>query len=117
MVKLAFAAALLLTPLAALCAADVPPGTKFSFDDPAGPQFTEKQKHSAPPVVLRPLCRWSPTRGGSGAASVRIPAGDYRFGKERWDRNGVIYALEFADLQRDAGHPLAINAEVRHFLV
>ena len=100
----------MLTPLAALRAADVPPGTKFSFDDPAGPQFTEKQKQSQREAGTR-IVPMVTDAWRSGAASVRIPAGDYRFGKERWDRNGVIYALEFADLQRDAGHPLAINAE------
>jgi hypothetical protein len=41
---------------------------------------------------------------------VRIPPGDYRFGKEGWGRDGVIYPLEFSDLRRDDAHPFTIDA-------
>jgi hypothetical protein len=81
----------------------------FSFDSPAGPQFTDRQKQAhrdagagVVPRVLEAFRR--------GDASVRIPPGDYRFGHERWDRDGVVYPLEFNDLQRDDGHPFTIDA-------
>ena len=45
-----------------------------------------------------------------GAESVRIPSGDYRFGQERWDRDGVVYALEFSGLKRAVEHPFTIDA-------
>ena len=100
---LALLTVLLITPLAALCAAE------FSFDAPAGPQFPDEQKQAQReagarivPLVLEAF------RGG--ADSVRIPPRDYRFGKERWGRDGVIYPLEFADLQRDDAHPFTIDA-------
>lgn len=96
-------AALLLAPLSALHAGD------FSFDAPAGPQFTDEQKQTqreagsrVVPMVLEAF--------RAGADWVRIPAGDYRFGKERWDRDGVVYPLEFADLQRDDAHPFTLDA-------
>ena len=85
------------------------PENRFSFDDPAGPQFTGEQQQAQREAGARVVpmvaeaCR-------SGAESVRIPPGDYRFGKEHWDRNGAIYALEFADLVRDEQHPFTIDA-------
>ncbi len=81
----------------------------FSFDSPAGPEFSEQQKEIQRAAGMRvvPLVveAWS-----RGEDTARIPPGDYRFGKERWGRDGVIYALEFADLQRDAAHPFTIDA-------
>ncbi len=57
---------------------------RFSFDLPAGPQFTEAEKEAqrmrgrdVMPKVMKAF--------ESGAAEVRIPAGDYRFGQERWE--------------------------------
>jgi hypothetical protein len=81
----------------------------FRFEDPAGPQFTEEaktaQREAGATVVPRVLEAF-----GSGAAAVRIPPGDYRFGQERWGRDGVIYPLEFSGLKRDAKHPFTIEA-------
>ena len=85
------------------------PDARFSFDDPTGPQFSEVQKQSQREAGGRVLPAVQEAFR-SGAASVRIPAGDYRFGHERWDREGVVYALEFAGLQRDAEHPFLIDA-------
>jgi hypothetical protein len=81
----------------------------FRFDAPAGPVFSEAEKKGqreagagVVPMVMAAFHK--------GADSVRIPAGDYRFGKERWDRDGVIYALEFISLRRDDAHPFTIDA-------
>ncbi len=85
------------------------PDATFSFDRPPGPQFTAAQKQAQRdagkrivPMVLAAF--------RNGAGSVRIPPGDYRFGKERWDRAGVVYALEFSGLQRDAEQTFTIDA-------
>ena len=58
---------------------------RFSFELPAGPQFTEAEKEAqrelgkgVMPMVMTAI--------ESGAESVRIPPGDYRFGQERWQR-------------------------------
>lgn len=82
---------------------------EFSFEAPAGPQFTEAEKIAqreagarVVPMVLETF--------RTGVDSVRIPPGNYRFGKERWDRDGVVYPLEFVDLQRDDAHPFTIDA-------
>ena len=79
------------------------------FDSPGGPQFTPKQTLSQReagarivPLVLEAF--------HAGADHVRIPAGDYRFGKERWGRDGAIYPLEFTGLRRDDAHPFTIDA-------
>ncbi len=81
----------------------------FSLAAPAGPQFTDAQKQAqreAGGNVL-PLVR---AAFSNGADSVRIPPGDYRFGAERWGRDGVDYALEFSGLRRSAAHPFTIDA-------
>ena len=85
------------------------PEAAFGFDRPAGPQFTEEQQQAqraaaqrVMPMVLEAF--------RSGAASVRVPPGDYRFGKERWDRDGVVYALEFSGLQREPEQTFTIDA-------
>ena len=95
--------ALLLSPLAALHA------ERFSFDNPVAPNFTPEQKQAqreegarVVPLVLKAF--------RAGADSVHIPAGDYRFGMERWGRDGVIYPLEFANLCRNDTHPFTIDA-------
>jgi hypothetical protein len=82
---------------------------RFSFDLPAGPQFTEAEKEAqrelgkgVMPMVMKAF--------ESGAESVRIPPGDYRFGQERWQGAKVIYPLGFENLQRDAEHPFVIDA-------
>ena len=97
--------ALLLAPLA-LAAAEPPP---FRFDAPPGPQFSEAEKQTQRDkgAGVVPLVRKA---FEAGAESVTIPPGDYRFGKERWGRDGVIYPLEFSDLQRDDDHPFTIDA-------
>ena len=86
-----------------------PPTAKFSFDDPAGPQFAEAQKQAQREVGQRvlPLVLEAFRRG---ADSVRVPAADYRFGPERWDREGVVYPLEFSGLKRDPEHTFTIDA-------
>ncbi len=82
---------------------------RFSFDLPAGPQFTEAEKEvqrergkGVMPRVMKAF--------ESGADSVRIPPGDYRFGQERWQGAKAIYPLGFENLQRDAEHPFVIDA-------
>lgn len=82
---------------------------RFSFDLPAGPQFSEAEKEAqrvrgcqVMPMVMKAF--------DSGADSVRIPPGDYRFGQERWQGAKVIYPLGFENLQRDAAHPFVIDA-------
>jgi hypothetical protein len=82
---------------------------EFSFDNPAGPHFTDAQKRAqreagtrVMPLVLDAF--------RTGAPAVRIAAGDYRFGKEQWGRDGVIFPLEFNNLQRDDAHPFTIDA-------
>ena len=104
----------LATPLAAATEASLlihadPDNATFNFDAPPGPQFGEAQKQlqreagsMVLPLVLEAF--------GNGAESVRIPPGDYRFGKERWDREGVVYALEFKGLQREPERAFTIDA-------
>lgn len=82
---------------------------RFSFDLPAGPQFTEAEKEAqrelgkgVMPMVMKAF--------ESGADSVRIPPGDYRLGQERWQGAKVIYPLGFENMQRDAEHPFVIDA-------
>jgi autotransporter-associated beta strand protein len=81
----------------------------FSFASPAGPQFTAAQTNAqyAAGAMVLPLVQQA---FSAGAASVRIPPGDYRFAQETWGPNGVIYPLQFSDLQRDAQHPFTIDA-------
>jgi hypothetical protein len=85
------------------------PAATFSFDAPAGPQFTEAEKEAqrergkgVMPLVLAAFRR--------GDAEVRIPPGDYRFGQERYLGNRAIFPLGFEDLQRDPEHPFVIDA-------
>jgi hypothetical protein len=101
-----YAVTLLTVALLAPAAAEPPP---FRFDASPGPQFSdaEKQTQRDKGAGVVPLVRQA---FEAGAASVAIPPGDYRFGKERWGRDGVIYPLEFSDLQRDDGHPFTIDA-------
>ena len=47
----------------------------------------------------------------SGASEVRIPPGDYRFGKEKWSKDGPVYPLEMRGMKRDAAKPFRIIAE------
>jgi len=82
---------------------------RFSFDAPAGPQFTEAEKEAqrergkgVMPMIMKAF--------ESGAGEVRIPPGDYRFGQERQEGNRTIYPLHFQNLKRDAGHPFVIDA-------
>ncbi len=98
-------AALLLCPLALPGSAPPP----FRFDAPAGPQFSEAEKQSQRDkgAGVVPLVRKA---FDEGAVSVKIPPGDYRFGKERWGRDGVIYPLEFSNLLRDDEHRFTIDA-------
>lgn len=81
----------------------------FSFDAPAGPQFTaiEKQEQLERGKLLLPMVRKA---FDDGAEKVRIPPGDYRFGQEHYEGAKVIYPLSFGDFQRDAEHPFVIDA-------
>jgi hypothetical protein len=110
--------ALLLAPMASLHAADARdhllpprerPELKFSFDAPAGPQFTEverqTQREKAAQVV--PMVRKA---FDAGAESVTIPPGDYRFGRGSWDKDGAVYALDFRGMKREAAKPFRILA-------
>ncbi len=119
--------ALLLAPLTALHADDLhnqlaphqrvilelksppPIDAAFSFDAPAGPQFTDAEKEmqrelgkGVMPKVMHAF--------ESDAAEMRIPPGDYRFGQERYEGARVIYPLGFENMQRDAAHPFVIDA-------
>jgi len=119
--------ALLLAPLAALRSAEVgeklsphqraileaksPPAidATFSFDAPAGPQFTDAEKEAQRErgKAIMPMIKKA---FDSGAGEVRIQPGDYRFGQERYDGAKVIFPLGFYDMQRDAEHPFTIDA-------
>lgn len=81
----------------------------YRFDRPAGPQFDDAEKAAqfARGSNVLPLVRQAFAAGEPG---VRIPPGDYRFGRERWEGATVRYALEFADLRRDDAHPFVIDA-------
>ncbi len=81
----------------------------FSFDAPAGPQFTNAEKETqrergkdVMPLVMKAF--------ESGAGDVRIPPGDYRFGQEHYEGAKVIYPLGFVNMKRDAEHPFVIDA-------
>jgi len=82
---------------------------RFSFDLPAGPQFTqaekEAQRERGKDVMPRVMKAFE-----SGSETVRIPPGDYRFGQERWQGTKAIFPLGFENLQRDAEHPFVIDA-------
>jgi hypothetical protein len=82
---------------------------RFSFDAPAGPQFTEaeKDKQRLHGKEVLPLVKKA---FESGAREVRIAAGDYRFGQERHEGAKIIFPLSFDDMQRDAEHPFVIDA-------
>jgi hypothetical protein len=95
--------ALLAAPLAGLYAAD------FSFDASAGPAFSDQQKQVQREAGGRVVPMVLEAFHACGDA-IRIPPGDYRFSKERWGPDDVIYALEFAGLQRDDSHPFTIDA-------
>jgi len=82
---------------------------RFSFDLPAGPQFTEAEKEmqrsrgrEVMPKVMQSF--------ESGEASMRIPPGDYRFGQELHEGAKLIFPLSFEKMQRDAAHPFVIDA-------
>lgn len=47
----------------------------------------------------------------SGAREVRIPPGDYRFGKGTWDKDGPVYALDFRGMKRESDKPFRILAQ------
>jgi hypothetical protein len=87
----------------------LPSDTTFSFDAPAGPQFSEAEKEAqrergkgVMPLVMRAFEK--------GAGEVRIPPGDYRFGQERKVQAKTFYPLHFEGLKRDAEHPFVIDA-------
>lgn len=93
----------------ALAAGVAAAGPPFRFDAPPGPQFSEEQRQAQReagqrimPMVMEAFQR--------GSDAVRIPPGDYRFGQEKWGRDGVIFPLEFSGLKRDAQHPFTIDA-------
>ncbi|QOV88032.1 hypothetical protein [Humisphaera borealis] len=86
-----------------------PADASFSFDAPAGPQFTDAEKEAqrergkgVMPMVMKAF--------ESGAAEVRIPPGDYRFSQERKVGAKTVYPLHFEGMQRDSEHPLVIDA-------
>lgn len=81
----------------------------FSFDQPSGPVFTEREQQlqrkageAIVPMVIKAF--------SSGADYIRIPPGDYRFGQDSQGPGGYVYPLEFSGLQRDADHTFTINA-------
>jgi hypothetical protein len=86
------------------------PDLKFSFDAPAGPRFSDAEKETQREKGMRivPMVRKA---FDGGAGEVRIPPGDYRFGKETWGKDGPIYSLDFRGMKRDAAKPFRIIAE------
>jgi hypothetical protein len=83
--------------------------SSFSFDAPAGPQFTELEKQAqrergreVMPKLMQSF--------ESGAGGFRIPPGDYRFGQEHWQGAKVIYPVGFENMERDSAHPFVIDA-------
>lgn len=86
-----------------------PVGTRFRFDAPAGPQFTDAEKEAQRERgrLVLPLVKKA---FDGGADSVRIPPGDYRFGQERWEGAKAIYPLGFENMVRDAEHPFVMDA-------
>ena len=82
---------------------------RFSFDAPAGPQFTEAEKEAQRErgKGVMPMVKEAFERG---AGEVRIPPGDYRFGQERYEGARVIYPLGFVNMQRDVENPFVIDA-------
>jgi hypothetical protein len=96
--------------LVATAAAVAAPGSGFSLDNPPGPQFggAEKEAQRERGAGVGPMVRRA---FEAGADSVVIPPGDYRFGKERWGRDGPVFPLEFRGMKRDAAHPFRILAE------
>jgi len=89
--------------------ATTPPDAAFSFDAPSGPQFTGEQKQAQREAAKRilPMVRAAFL---AGAKSVRIPPGDYRFGKETRSRDGKVFPLEFNGLKRPADQTFTIDA-------
>lgn len=85
------------------------PAAPFSFAHPAGPQFTAKQK-KAQRVAGQTILPLLLAAYSNGADSVQLPQGDYRFGSEHWNRDGVVPELEFAGLQRPDARPFTIDA-------
>ena len=85
------------------------PELEFGFQLPAGPQFTteemQRQLDAGRRVIPMVVAAFR-----SGADSVRIPPGDYRFGRETWGPDGPVHALEFSGLKRDAEHPFTLDA-------
>lgn len=81
----------------------------FSFDAPAGPQFTEAEQAAQRKRggELMPLIK---TAFESGSSEVRIPPADYRFGEESYQGAKVIFPLGFENMQRDPKHPFIIDA-------
>ena len=84
------------------------PEQPFSFNNPAGPAFTEEQQQvqreagkSIVPMVVGAF--------NSGMDYIRIPSGDYRFGQESQGPAGYVYPLDFSGLQRDADHTFTID--------
>jgi hypothetical protein len=86
----------------------------FSFDDPPGPQFSEDAKQ-AQREAGKQIVPMVAEAFRNGAASVRIPPGDYRFGKAGRNREGVVYPLEFSGLRRTPQTPLTIDASGANF--
>ena len=86
-----------------------PVDTRFSFDAPAGPQFTDAEKEAQRErgKAIMPMIKKA---FDGGAGEVRIPPGDYRFGQERYEGAKVFFPLGFYDMQRDAEHPFVIDA-------
>lgn len=81
----------------------------FHFDAPAGPQFTDSEK-AAQRERGESLSQTIREAFAEGAAEIRIPPGDYRFGQESYHGAKVVFPLGFYDMQRDAEHSFVIDA-------
>jgi len=86
-----------------------PVATRFRFDDPPRPRFTEderKQQRERGSGLL-PLVR---AAFDAGAAEVRIPPGHYRFASAAEQGGKAGYALLFDGLRRGEDRPFVIDA-------
>lgn len=86
-----------------------PIDTKFSFDAPVGPQFTDSEKEAQRQLGkgVMPMVK---NAFDSGAGQVRIPPGDYRFDQERKVGAKTFYPLHFEGMRRGPDNPFVIDA-------
>lgn len=87
----------------------VPVDSRFRFDAPEGPRFTDAEKH-AQRERGKGITDLVSSAFADGRRRVRIPPGDYRFGHEPDHGAKPAYLLDFQDMRRDADDPFLIDA-------